>query len=91
MVKEEDNLLFNLYYQVGPKWSYLKKFFIGRSANSLKNRWTYFILHQENKTYIFNQILNWNTERKYITEDNNNNIFSNDTKIEDKMKNEKMK
>lgn len=51
--KEEVNLLFNLYYQVGPKWPYLKKFFIGRSANSLKNRWTYFLAHQENKTYIF--------------------------------------
>lgn len=45
--KDEDNLLVKLYYEYGPKWSYLKQFFFGRSPNSLKNRWNYFLSHQQ--------------------------------------------
>lgn len=40
---EEDDLLTNLYSQYGSKWSLLKKYFPGRTPNSLKNRWNYFL------------------------------------------------
>lgn len=45
--KEEDELLTKLYIQNGPKWSFLQKSFPSRSANSIKNRWQYFLLRQD--------------------------------------------
>lgn len=40
---DQDNLLVNLYMQYGPKWSFFSKNFPGRTPNSLKNRWNYFL------------------------------------------------
>lgn len=48
--KEEDELLVRLYYLYGPKWASLKQHFTGRSPNSLKNRWNYFLSYQQNNT-----------------------------------------
>lgn len=42
--EEEDKLLLEMYLQYGSQWSKLSKFFKNRSANSLKNRWNYFVL-----------------------------------------------
>lgn len=53
--KEEDDLLVKLYSEVGPKWSVIKKSFIDRSANSLKNRWKYFLSRQNKKEKEENQ------------------------------------
>lgn len=47
--KEEDDLLMKLYSELGPKWSVIKKSFVDRSTNSLKNRWIYF-LSKQNKS-----------------------------------------
>lgn len=41
--QEEDDLLYEKYKEIGPKWSQMKDFFKNRSPNSLKNRWNYFI------------------------------------------------
>lgn len=41
--KEEDEMLLKLYKELGPKWSKMSKFFNNRNANSLKNRWNYYV------------------------------------------------
>lgn len=41
--EEEDELLLSMYLKHGSQWSKLSKFFKNRSANSLKNRWNYFV------------------------------------------------
>lgn len=42
-LKEEDDLLYEKYKEIGPKWSKMKSFFNNRSPNLLKNRWKYFV------------------------------------------------
>ena len=42
-LKEEDDLLYEKYKEIGPKWSKMKVFFNNRSPNLLKNRWKYFV------------------------------------------------
>lgn len=44
--QEEDDLLKEKYLNMGPQWSKMTAFFDGRSANSLKNRWNYFVCRQ---------------------------------------------
>lgn len=44
--QEEDDLLKQKYHEIGPQWSKMTKFIVGRSANSLKNRWNYFVSRQ---------------------------------------------
>ena len=44
----EDELLTKLYLNLGPKWSKIQKLFPGRSTNSIKNRWNYFLCRQKN-------------------------------------------
>ncbi|KAL7713093.1 Transcription factor MYB23 [Entamoeba marina] len=38
---EEDAILAELHQQVGNKWSYIKKYLPGRTANTIKNRFGY--------------------------------------------------
>lgn len=47
----EDDLLRQVYAEMGPQWAKMMRYFKGRSANSLKNRWNYFVCryHPENK------------------------------------------
>lgn len=40
---EEDQLLISKYNIFGSKWKKMTAFFNGRSANSIKNRWNYFL------------------------------------------------
>ena len=49
--QEEDELLHEKFNQMGRQWARMMQFFPGRSANSLKNRWNYFVcrLDQEKK------------------------------------------
>ena len=49
--QEEDELLHEKFNQMGRQWARMMQFFPGRSANSLKNRWNYFVcrLNQEQK------------------------------------------
>lgn len=44
--QEEDDLLASKYFEIGPHWSQIVKSFPNRSANSLKNRWNYFVCRQ---------------------------------------------
>lgn len=44
--KDEDKLLSQLYDQLGPKWSAIKKYFPNRGCNNIKSRWYYFIRKQ---------------------------------------------
>lgn len=48
--QSEDDLLKKLYEEIGPQWAKMMKYFNGRSSNSLKNRWNYFVcrLDKEN-------------------------------------------
>ena len=41
--EEEDRLLIQKYKEIGPQWTKMIPFFRGRSANSIKNRWNYFV------------------------------------------------
>ena len=45
--QEEDKLLHEKFNQMGPQWARMMQFFPGRSANSLKNRWNYFVCRLE--------------------------------------------
>lgn len=36
---EEDSLLFQKFQELGPRWSDIARYFDGRTANSIKNRW----------------------------------------------------
>lgn len=49
---EEDSLLIKLYIENGPKWSIIQKSFPQRSANTIKNRWYYFL---RKRNQIFSQ------------------------------------
>lgn len=40
---EEDQILLQQYQIVGPSWSNIEKHLPGRSANSIKNRWNYYV------------------------------------------------
>ena len=44
--QEEDSLLLKKYNEIGPKWAEISKFFNGRSANALKNRFNVHIIHR---------------------------------------------
>lgn len=46
---EEDELLIELYNKYGPRWTVLQKSFQNRSANTIKNRWDFFLCRQFNK------------------------------------------
>lgn len=41
--KEEDELLYIKINQMGHQWTKMMKFFPGRTANCIKNRWNYFV------------------------------------------------
>lgn len=45
---EEDSLLIKLFNENGAKWSTIQKSFPNRSANSIKNRWHYFLRRKNN-------------------------------------------
>lgn len=40
---QEDELLISKYLEIGSRWSKMVQFFKNRNANSLKNRWNYYI------------------------------------------------
>jgi hypothetical protein len=39
--KKEDELLRAKYLEIGPKWTQMAHFFVGRSDVTLKNRWAF--------------------------------------------------
>ncbi|OHT11696.1 Myb-like DNA-binding domain containing protein [Tritrichomonas foetus] len=43
---EEDMLLKEKFKELGPKWKRLSQFFIGRTPNSIKNRWNTYLSKQ---------------------------------------------
>ena len=84
--KNEDELLLAKYIELGPKWSQIKKFFNNRNANSIKNRWNYFISKQINNNNEMIKDLNKENTIKKDELINNNNIQAKDTKIENSIK-----
>lgn len=44
---EEDNLIREKYAIYGPQWSKISHFFVGRSPNSIKNRWKYYASNEK--------------------------------------------
>lgn len=70
--QEEDDLLASKYFELGPHWSQIVKYFPNRSANSLKNRWNYFVCRQfqENDT---------KKQHKSILDENDPVEFSSDS------------
>ena len=36
---QEDDLLIQKYNECGPQWTVIKRYFMGRSSNNVKNRW----------------------------------------------------
>lgn len=43
---EEDIKLTEMYSQYGPKWTMFSNFFVGRTPNSIKNRWNTYVSKQ---------------------------------------------
>lgn len=43
---EEDMKLTQMYNQYGPKWTMFSNFFVGRTPNSIKNRWNTYVSKQ---------------------------------------------
>lgn len=62
--QEEDELLHEKFNQMGRQWARMMQFFPGRSANSLKNRWNYFVCR-------LNQEQNQNQESKNTNDESN--------------------
>lgn len=52
--EKEDQLLVSLYQEIGPKWVKMSRFFIGRSDNSIKNRWYYHLKKHFSGTEVSN-------------------------------------
>ena len=46
---EEDELLIKLYKRYGPRWTVLQRSFPYRSANTIKNRWDFFLCRHNNQ------------------------------------------
>lgn len=51
--REEDDLLLFKYKELGPRWTKMSTFFQKRNANSLKNRWNYFVSRQSSDLVDF--------------------------------------
>lgn len=54
--KEEDSILRQKYYELGPQWSKIADFLKNRSSNAVKNRWNYFVSKHLEEEY--EEILN---------------------------------
>lgn len=50
--EEEDRIIIDKYYKIGPKWSEIAKYLTGRSENMVKNRFYSYI----KKTYAINSL-----------------------------------
>ena len=60
--EEEDNLLIHLYYQHGPKWATIAKYYNNRTADMVKNRF-----HSSIKCKLFCQdLIKKSRETKYL-------------------------
>ncbi|OHS98920.1 Myb-like DNA-binding domain containing protein [Tritrichomonas foetus] len=76
---EEDQLLTKLYFENGPKWSLLKKFLVGRSSNSIKNRWNHFLCRQnslENGIIDSSTVTNDSTSNERVESDGSSDILN---------------
>lgn len=49
--KEEDELIIKKYKEYGPKWATISKFFVGRTDNTIKNRFNNHLNLQKNIIY----------------------------------------
>ena len=79
----EDELLTKLYINLGPKWSSMQKYFPGRSSNSIKNRWNYFLCRQNNAQVSTNDNELNETDMLNEIENENNNLNFSDFSLND--------
>ena len=82
-MKEEDELLTQLYNTIGPKWSILQKYIPYRSSTNIKNRWHYFLSKQvqnntQNGIIVSTQIIPENQTEMKGDEIQTNTIILND-------------
>lgn len=57
--REEDEMLIKKFSEFGSQWSKITAYFNNRNANSLKNRWNYFLSkHLNDNTFSIQEILN---------------------------------
>ncbi|KAK8834835.1 hypothetical protein M9Y10_032012 [Tritrichomonas musculus] len=61
--REEDEMLIKKFSEFGSQWSKITTYFNNRNANSLKNRWNYFLSkHLNDNTFSIQEILNKNDD-----------------------------
>ena len=74
---EEDSILRNKYFELGPQWSRLTQFFNNRSCNAIKNRWNYYVSKHLNE--ISNEIPKYektNPDIDNLDEEEDINVFN---------------
>ena len=65
--KEEDELLYKKINQMGHQWTKMMKFFPGRTANCIKNRWNYFVCKLNQQVYFNNVMPNYLNQQIIIS------------------------
>lgn len=68
---EEDSILRNKYFELGPQWSRLTQFFNNRSCNAIKNRWNYYVSKHLNE--ISSEIPKYEKINPYLNNSNKDN------------------
>lgn len=79
--REEDKLLEQKVYELGQHWNKIVRFFRGRSANNIKNRWYTYICKQKQSQYKPLSYKNINKNKQKVVGQNDGSIFCNDRAV----------
>ncbi|OHT10820.1 Myb-like DNA-binding domain containing protein [Tritrichomonas foetus] len=69
--EKEDQILLQKYHEYGPKWTKIMKFFAGRSAVNIKNRFNYFVIRYDNEYQQKNNMVICNSNEMIETSSQN--------------------